>query len=112
MTSFGVRLRELREGKGLSQEEFGAKFELGKVAISGYERSKRQPTLELVVAFAEFFGVSTDYLLGRTNDPFGAAPNASENAAKISKILGNMNDEEQEKFFAFLEMTFRDKMPK
>ncbi|MDC0763466.1 helix-turn-helix transcriptional regulator [Brevibacillus sp. AG] len=112
MTSFGMRLRELREGKDLSQEELGAKFGLGKVTISGYELSKRQPTLELIVGFAEFFGVSTDYLLGRSNDPFGVSPDTSKNAIKISKILGNMNEDEQEKFFAFLEMTFRDKMPK
>ncbi|MGF9909518.1 helix-turn-helix domain-containing protein [Brevibacillus porteri] len=109
---FGDRLRSLREAKDMKQEELGEIAGVGKATISGYEKGKRFPDFEKLVLMANHFGVTTDYMLGRTEDPYSSSPNVSENAAKISKIFGNLSVDEQDKFFAFLEMTFRDKMPK
>jgi len=65
----GERLRKLRERLNLSQGSLGRPFNLAKQTISNYETGKTSPTPEQVRAFADFFGVSTDYLLGRTDDP-------------------------------------------
>ncbi|MED1201984.1 helix-turn-helix domain-containing protein [Heyndrickxia acidicola] len=66
---FGKRLRELRKKKGLTMKEFGNKFSLAESTISGYENGIRKPDIELVDKFADFFEVSSDYLLGRTDSP-------------------------------------------
>lgn len=68
--NFGTRLRSLREERNLSQEKFGKVFSMKKSRISQYELGKRQPDHQALVQFAEFFGVSVDYLLGRTDSPF------------------------------------------
>lgn len=66
---FGERLRKLRSQKKLSQKEFGKIFSLAESTISGYENGSRTPDIELIAKFADFFGVSIDYLYGRTDNP-------------------------------------------
>jgi transcriptional regulator with XRE-family HTH domain len=61
---FGNKLKQLRINKGLTQEELGKKFNLGKSSISMYESGKNFPDLDMVKDFAEYFEVSTDYLIG------------------------------------------------
>lgn len=68
MSIFGERLRKLRESIGLNQSDFGAKFNLSHNAIGMYERGVREPNMDRIIQFADFFGVSIDYLYGRTND--------------------------------------------
>ena len=61
---FGKRLKRLRENKNLTQEQLGSIFGLVKSSISMYENGIRIPDSDLICKFAEYFGVSTDYLLG------------------------------------------------
>lgn len=68
---FGKKLRELREHKGLSQEELGKVLNKTKNNISQYETGKREPDLDTLNKIADFFNVSVDYLLGRTENPTG-----------------------------------------
>ena len=65
---FPKRLRELRKSKGLSQKDFGDKFNLAESTISGYEIGTRNPSRELRIKFADFFGVSLDELEGRNSE--------------------------------------------
>ncbi|KMY62993.1 transcriptional repressor of PBSX s [Geobacillus stearothermophilus] len=65
----GDRLRKLRQEKKLTQEELGKKINVTKVSISGYENGNRTPDTETLQKLADFFNVTTDYLLGRTDDP-------------------------------------------
>ncbi|SEN53038.1 helix-turn-helix domain-containing protein [Lihuaxuella thermophila] len=71
MKIFGNRLRELRQHKKITQKELGKRFKLSESAIGMYERGEREPSLELARQFADFFGVSLDYLTGQTDDPKG-----------------------------------------
>ena len=66
---FGERIRELRLKAGLQQKELGEKFGLSNNAIGMMERGNRGTTIEKLVLLAEYFHVSTDYLLGITDDP-------------------------------------------
>jgi transcriptional regulator with XRE-family HTH domain len=71
----------------MTQEELGKIFGVDRATISRYETGSRDPDPELVRKFADFFGVSTDYLLGRTDDPHGTfAPSDDPNAAAVAKI--------------------------
>ena len=60
---FGNVLKNLRMSKGLSQEELSNKFGVSTSTIGMYETNKREPNFELLKEFANFFNVSTDYLL-------------------------------------------------
>lgn len=64
---YGERIRQLRKERGITMKEFGRLFHLAESTISGYETEARKPDIVIVEKFANFFDVSTDYLLGRTN---------------------------------------------
>jgi len=64
----GDRLRKLRTKKKITQEELGRKVNVTKVSISGYENGNRNPDTDTLQKLADYFNVSTDYLLGRTDN--------------------------------------------
>lgn len=63
-----LHLKELRKKKGLTLSEVAAAMGVSRQAYSYYENNKRDPDTAMVKALAEFYEVSTDYLLGR-NEP-------------------------------------------
>jgi methanogenic corrinoid protein MtbC1/DNA-binding XRE family transcriptional regulator len=67
MTDFAVRLRELRKLKGLRQKDLADSFGLAQTTIANYERKLRFPDEPTLGRFADFFNVSLDYLLGRSD---------------------------------------------
>jgi transcriptional regulator with XRE-family HTH domain len=64
----GERLILLRQESGLTQEKLAEIFKTKKATISRYETGTRDPKLDTLIEFADFFKVSTDYLLGRTEN--------------------------------------------
>lgn len=62
----GERLAELRIDNGLKQKELAEKFKVERSTIGSYERNVSQPSNAMLIKLANFFDVSTDYLLGRT----------------------------------------------
>lgn len=62
-----LRLEELRKQLGLSQNELAEKLNMTQQRISAYEKGKREPDINTITQLADFFGVSTDYLLGKSN---------------------------------------------
>jgi transcriptional regulator with XRE-family HTH domain len=66
---FGKRVKELRINKNIKQSELGEIVGLTCTAISDIERARRTTTLEKLEALADYFEVSVDYLMGRTDNP-------------------------------------------
>ena len=66
---FGERVYLLRKQAGLSQKQLGVVLGLSNKAICTMEGGSRGTTIERLVMLAEYFHVSTDYLLGITEDP-------------------------------------------
>lgn len=60
----GIRLKELREGKGLKQSELAKIFNISPSSIGMYETDKREPDDNLKLRFAEYFNVTVEYLMG------------------------------------------------
>ena len=56
-------LREVRKKKKLNQLKVAIDLSISREAISYYENGKRNPDLELLVAFSKYFNVSIDYLI-------------------------------------------------
>ena len=65
---FGLRLRELREKKRLSQQQLADWLGLTRSSISNYENNTQTPPADTLVRLADIYGVSVDYLLGVKND--------------------------------------------
>ena len=64
---FGERIKELRKNKGLSQEELGEYFSISGPAVSKWESGLSEPDNLTLIKLSNFFGVSTDYLLGKSD---------------------------------------------
>ncbi|MCM1438619.1 MAG: helix-turn-helix domain-containing protein [Roseburia sp.] len=65
---FCERLKELRQDKKIGQEELAARLGVSKGIISFWENGLREPTMGNLKAIAQFFEVSTDYLVGLKDD--------------------------------------------
>ena len=66
---FGQRLRAAREQKGISQKSVAELLGVTRTQISDIENGKTGTSMARLVTLAEFYHVSTDYLLGITDDP-------------------------------------------
>ncbi len=68
------RLREIREKKGLTQRELARRCKLGINQINRYENGTSDPISDNLRTIAQELEVSTDYLLGLTDEPQGLMP--------------------------------------
>ncbi len=68
-TMLNIRLKEIRRERGLTQMKLSEMIGIDQALISKYESGGRVPPTEALIAFADVFGVSIDYLVGRTNKP-------------------------------------------
>lgn len=64
-----MRLKELRISRGISQLKLALDLNMNQNSISRYETGMRQADYETLIAFADYFNVSVDYLLERTDNP-------------------------------------------
>ena len=62
------RLKKLRKARKISQLKLALDLNMNQNTISRYENMEREADYETLVKFADYFGVSLDYLLGRTDD--------------------------------------------
>lgn len=66
---FAERIQQLRVCKNLSQKQLATELGLSQQTIGHWETCIRVPSLELAVTLANYFDVSLDYLVGRSDDP-------------------------------------------
>jgi transcriptional regulator with XRE-family HTH domain len=114
--NFASRLKSLREEKKLSQEELSQLINISRSTLSMYEINRRQPDPETLQKIADFFDVSVDYLLGRTDKRnIDTSNDVDERLHKVMQELGpdvllafydlpNMTDEEKENVITLLEV--------
>jgi transcriptional regulator with XRE-family HTH domain len=66
--TLAIRLRQWRKERGLSQIQVATYCDITEHAYQNYELRKQQPRLEILCRIADFYGVSLDYLVGRTDN--------------------------------------------
>ena len=66
MKTYAERIRRLRKGRGLSQEELAARLGVSRSAVGMYETGKREPDFATWETIADLFDVDMDYLMGRS----------------------------------------------
>ena len=91
---FGERLKKLRHSKGITQKELAEQLQIGRSSIAEYEAGKKTPTGPVVAKIAKYFSVSTDYLLGLTDDP---TPKSGELPEFVKEKLKRLEELEKER---------------
>ena len=86
MATFSERLRMLREERKMGQKEVASLLGLTYSSIGKYETDSRQPPLHSILRLAEFFQVSTDFLLGRSNIRLSAEEVINEHENMIADL--------------------------
>lgn len=67
MVKIAERLKRLRQERKLRQSDVAEQLGIGVRTYQYYEGDQHRPDYEMLIALADFFGVSTDYLLGRSD---------------------------------------------
>ncbi|MBN6187748.1 helix-turn-helix transcriptional regulator [Aneurinibacillus sp. BA2021] len=95
---FGIRLKELRQQRQLTQEETARRLNISRGTYAHYEIGKRQPDFATLQKLADFFDVSIDYLLGRIDEPASLPQFLRDPSDDISSYEGyrDLSPKEQE----------------
>lgn len=79
-----IKLKELRQIKNLTQKQVADFLKCNQTAVGKYERGELEPSISNICKFADFFGCTTDYLLGREDD-FGVVAGNASNAPALTQ---------------------------
>lgn len=109
---FGKRLKLLRDKHNLSQQELGKSLSLAKQTISGYENGTRKPDQDILMRFADYFGVSVDYLLGRTDDPSPRPKIETIAAHRTDDPMDDLPEEARRSVEEFIDYVYKKYGPK
>lgn len=88
MAKFGELLSELRQDHGMTQKELAKVLYVSDGTISNYENGVHYPDVEKLMDIADFFGVTTDYLLGRCK--YNLSPDTFSSPLIESKTTGEL----------------------
>lgn len=90
---FSETMSELRRKKGASQRTAAADLGISQALLSHYENGAREPGLDFVCRACEYYGVSADYLLGRTDEPGGeTAPRLHALAEELRALAARVEN--------------------
>lgn len=100
MFNFGEHLKELRKIHNLTQKQLAQQIGASERGIQNYELNQRKPTYDILIALADFFNVSIDSLVGRTdsnnlNIATDTAPILSEIHEKLIELFDTLDSHNQ-----------------
>jgi len=86
-----ANIKMLRTARGLNQVELAKKLSVTKQTVSNWENDNIQPSIDMLERIADFFNVSTDYLLGRENlDKISVEGLTLEEIAHVTMIVKDL----------------------
>lgn len=85
--SVGNLITKLRKRRNLTQEGLAERVGISRASLSHYEKDRREPDYETLRKLADFFEVTTDYLLGRSDTSGGAESHDSDSIREINRLL-------------------------
>ena len=87
------KIRELRVSHGMNQVELAKKLSITKQTVSNWENNNIQPSIDMLVKIADYFSVTTDYLLGRDEMPTISVSGLTiEQIAHIEQIVNDLRN--------------------
>lgn len=103
----GPRIKTLREEAGLTQVEFAKILKISNTTLSQYESGTRVPGDEIKGAIADHFGVTLDYLYGRTDQKVPAPKSGdglSDMEQQLMQYVRNLNPDQQQMLLAQMQV--------
>lgn len=86
-----IRLKELRISHSLTQVDFAQKLSVTKQTVSNWENNNIQPSIDMLVKIADYFNISTDFLLGReTTMQINVEGLSTDEIAHINMIIKDL----------------------
>lgn len=105
----GEKIRELRQAAGISQEQLAELSSLNRVTVAKYEAGRIEPGAQALARIADALDVSTDVLLGRSDDvPEPSARPRTEESRIISACVDKMSREDRERALALMKAVYSD----
>lgn len=100
-----LKLKELREDVGITQEELAKKIDTSQTNIGRWEKGLNEPTYSAIIKLADFFGCTVDYLVGREDDfgnvtITGTAPALSNEEERLLKAFRKLDASERDKIIS------------
>lgn len=103
---FGKRIKDLRESKSLSMDQLAKALGVTKSRVNMWENNGTIPRGDVLVQLAQYFNVSTDYLLA--NDDMSGVSTTNEKLNSLQRNLGKLNERELEQAEGMLKAVFMD----
>lgn len=97
-----MKLKQLREEKGLSQYELAPQLKLKQATYANYEIEKTQPTIETLCRIADFYGVSLDYLCNHTTKNKIDLGYIDEKTITITRLTQQLTDKNKDQAFYYI----------
>ncbi len=91
------RMKSLREKMGYTQQAVADMINISRLSYVRYESGERTPNADVILALADLYGVSTDYLLGRTDTPYVYGMDLGDGAAAEIRTTRKPSPVEQER---------------
>ena len=91
-STLNENIKKLRIAKGLNQVEFARALSVTKQCVSNWENDNVMPSIEMLVKIADFFNVTTDYVLGRNEKTYiDVSGLSNEQISHISLIVSDIS---------------------
>ncbi|MGE6368342.1 helix-turn-helix domain-containing protein [Planococcus kocurii] len=105
--SLGSKIKKLRDREGIQQKDFAKKIGVSNVVLSRYESDERKPDYDTLQKIADYFEVTTDYLLGREEKKYPAWGDEAEfedwvNDPTVDKFYKEFKESPEERKKALL----------
>lgn len=115
---FPQRLKELRKKNNLTQSQLGEKMNVSYKTVGSWERGERQPSYETAKKIADYFEVSTDYLLGKSIPEWASNDDVLDLEEMLNSNVNmayggeNLTEEEKQRVKDILTGIFWEKLEK
>lgn len=103
---FSKRIKDLRESKRLSMDQLAKELGITKSRVNMWENNGTIPRGDVLIQLAQYFNVTTDYLLG--NDDMSEVSTTNAKLNSLQRNLGKLNDRELEQAEGMLKAVFMD----
>ena len=97
-----IRLKKLRETKGISQRQLADILNVSRGSVGNWESGTREPNLNTIRIIADFFGITIDYLLGVDDKPYNKLLDLGSIESDILNELADLTDHKKEEVLNFI----------
>lgn len=101
-----LKIKELRRKYGVTQKSVAEYFHVPQNTFSQWETGARQPDNAMLIKIADYFGVTTDYLLGRTDSVGDCFTNAEERELIVMLRADGITDEDRRRLISNFKSTY------